>query len=154
MKRVSIVLLQVVIVALGIAVLAALLYEPTVEGVNANATSLYEIYLDDPFLAYIYFSFIAVFVGLYQAFKLLGYIGRDEGYSLRSAQALRTIKYCSRIFGGLIFSAVAFIVIFNRGEDDIAGGVAVGLFLTVTSLVIAATAAMFERKSRKRIHAS
>ena len=139
------------VVALGLVVFAALLYEPTVEGVNANATSAFEIYFDDPFLAYIYFSFIAVFVGLYQAFKLLGYIGGDEAYSQHSVRALRTIKYYALTFSGFIFAAVAFLMIFNRGQDDIAGGVAVGLFLIVTSLVIATAAAKFERILGKRI---
>jgi len=149
MKRASTVFLQIVIVALGVVIFAALLYEPTVEGVNAHATTLYQIYFDDPFLAYIYFSFIAVFVGLYQAFKLLGYIGRDQGYSQQSVQALRTIKYCTLSFAGLIFAAVVYIFIAVRGKDDIAGGVAMGLFLVVTSLVIATAAAMFERKALK-----
>jgi len=146
MKRASTVFLQIVIVALGVVIVAALLYGPTVEGVNANATSAFEIYFDDPFLAYIYFSFIAVFVGLYQAFKLLGYIGRDEGYSQGSVQALRTIKYCALLFAGLIFAAVVYIFVAVRGTDDIAGGVAMGLFMILVSLVIATTAAIFERK--------
>ena len=149
MQRSAAIVLQLVIVLIGIVVFAALLLEPTVEGVNANATTLYEIYFDDPFLAYIYFSFIAVFVGLYQAFKLLGYIGRDEGYSQGSVQALRTIKYCAMTFAGLIFAAVVYIFVAVRGKDDIAGGVAMGLFMIVVSLVTAATAALFERKVLK-----
>ena len=146
MKRASTVFLQIVIVALGVVIVAALLYGPTVEGVNANATSAFEIYFDDPFLAYIYFSFIAVFVGLYQAFKLLGYIGRDEGYSQGALQAFLTIKYCALLFAGLIFAAVVYIFVAVRGTDDIAGGVAMGLFMILVSLVIATTAAIFERK--------
>ena len=149
MKRASIAFLQVAVVLIGIVVFAALLWEPTVEGVNAEATTLYQIYFDDPFLAYIYFSFIAVFVGLYQAFKLLGYIGRDEAYSQKSVQALRTIKYCALSFAGLIFAAVAYIFITMRGKDDIAGGVAMGLFMILVSIVAATTAAMFERKALK-----
>jgi hypothetical protein len=114
MKRASTIFLQVVVVLIGIGVFAALLWEPTVEGVNANATTLYEIYFDDPFLAYIYFSFIAVFIGLYQAFKLVGYIGRDEAYSQRSVQALRTIKYCALSFAGLIFAPLVYLFMILR----------------------------------------
>lgn len=154
MKRATVIFLQLIILTLGITILAALLWEPWVEGVNVNATTLYDIYFDDPFLAYIYFSFIPVFVGLYQAFKLVGNIGRDETFSHSSAQALRTIKYCAMIFAGLIFLAVTFIVINMRGSDDIAGGVAVGFFFIVSSLVIATAAAMFERKLWKRIQTS
>ena len=149
MKRISTIFLQVVVVLIGIVVFAALLWEPTVEGVNAHATSAFQIYFDDPFLAYIYFSFTAVFVGLYQAFKLLGYIGRDEAYSQQSVQALRTIKYCALAFAGLIFAAVVYIFVTVRGEDDIAGGVAVGLFIIFASIVVATAAALFERKASK-----
>src|SRR3989344_5068185 len=109
MKRFLVIFLQVVVALIGIVVFAALLWEPTVEGVNANATTLYDIYFDDPFLAYIYFSFIAVFVGLYQTFKLLGYIGQGGACSRESLHALRTIKYCALAFAGLIFTAVAYI---------------------------------------------
>ena len=145
--------LQVVIVVLGIFVFAALLLEPTVEGVNANATSLYDIYFDDPFLAYIYISFAAVFVGLYSAFRLAGHIGRGNVCSPQSVQALRTIKYCALMFAGLIFAGMAFLVLTNRGEDDIAGGVAIGLFLIVTSLVIAGVSARLGRKAASQIEA-
>ena len=151
MRRRAAIFLQIVVVLVGIVVFAALLWEPTVEGVNANATSAFQIYFDDPFLAYIYFSFIAVFIGLYQAFKLVGYIGRDEAYSQQSVQALRTIKYCAMAFAGLIFAAVVYIVVTMYGKDDVAGGVAMGLFMIIVSAVIATAAALFERKLRKRI---
>jgi hypothetical protein len=70
MKRGSTIFLQVVIVLLGVGVLALLLWEPHVEGVNAHAT-LFEMYFN-PFIAYAYIGSIPFFVALYQAFKLLG----------------------------------------------------------------------------------
>lgn len=145
MKRVLVIFSQFITVVLGIGILAALLWEPWVEGVNANATTLREIYFDDPFLAYIYFSFIAVFVGLYQAFKLMGNIGRGETFSQSSEQALQTIKYCAMTFAGLIFLAVTYIFITMRGKDDIAGGVAMGLFMIVTASIFGILVARFER---------
>lgn len=152
MRRSAALLLQIVILALGISILAALLWEPHVEGVNANATSLSEIYFDDPFLAYIYFSFIPVFVGLYQVFKLVGNIGRGETYSAHSVQALRTIKYCALTFASLIFLVVAYIFITMRGKDDIAGGVAMGLFMIISSSIVAVVAGRFERIVSNRTH--
>ena len=62
--------LQVVIVFIGIAVLAFLLWEPHVEGVNAHATLL-EMYVN-PFVAYAYIASMPFFVALYQAFKVSG----------------------------------------------------------------------------------
>jgi hypothetical protein len=151
MKRAAAITLQVLIVALGLVLLAVLLYEPHVEGVNANATSLYDIYFDDPFLAYIYISFVAVFVGLYSAFKLAGYIGQGNVCSPQSVQALRTIKLSALSFAALIFAGAAYLVLTNRGEDDIAGGVAIALFLIVTSLVIAGVSARLGRKAASKI---
>jgi len=144
MKRVSTIFLQIVIVLLGIGVLAALLWEPQVEGRNVNATQ-FEIYFKDPFLAYIYLAFVPFFVALYQAFKMLGYVRRDEIFSQRAVRSLRIIKYCALITATFILGALAYIFIFVRGTDDIAGGVAMGLFIIIVSAIIAAAAAMFER---------
>lgn len=144
MKRISTIVIQVVIVLLGTAVLAALLWEPQLEGRNVHATQ-FEIYFKDPFLAYIYVAFIPFFVGLYQAFSLLGYARRNEIFSQHSVRALRIIKYCASITAILILGAVAYLFIFIRGEDDIAGGVAMGVFIIFVSAVIATAAAVFER---------
>ena len=140
MKRGSTIFLQIVILLLGASVFAFLLWEPHLEGRNVNAT-LFEIYFKDPFLAYIYLAF----VGLYQAFKLLGYAGRDEIFSPRSVQALRIIKFCALITAIFILGAEAYIFVFVRGTDDTAGGVMMGTFIILVSAVIGTAAAVFER---------
>ena len=146
MKRSSTIFLQVVIVALGIGALALLLWEPHVEGVNAHAATLYEIYFDDPFLAYVYIGSIAFFVALYQACKLLGYIGRNEVFSQASVKALRNIKYCAMIIIAFLVGAEGYIFIVSRKEEeDIAGGVMMGLVMIFISAVVATAAAVFER---------
>src|ERR1051325_8969377 len=93
-KRGLIVFLQAAVVLIGITALALVLWEPHLEGRNAHAT-LFEIYFKDPFLAYAYLGSIAFFVALFQAFKLLGYVGHQQGFSMKSLKALRTIKYCA-----------------------------------------------------------
>ena len=144
MKRASTIFLQIVIVLMGIGVLAALLWEPQVEGRNVNATQ-FEIYFKDPFLAYIYLAFVPFFVGLYQAFRMLGYVRREEIFSPRAVRALRIMKYCATATALFIVGALAYIFIFVRGTDDIAGGVAMGLFIIFVSAIIATAAAVFER---------
>jgi hypothetical protein len=109
-----------------------------------NAT-LFEIYFKDPFLAYIYLAFIPFFVGLYQAFKILGYARRNEIFSRHSVRALRTIKYCALTTAIFIVGVEAYIFIFVRGTDDVAGGVMMGAFIILVSAVIATAAAVFER---------
>src|SRR5438477_10023832 len=94
MKRGFTFFLQVVIALLGVGVPALLRWEPQVEGRNVNATQ-FEIYFNDPFLAYIYLAFVPFFVALYQAFKLLAYARRNEIFSQPSVRALRIIKYCA-----------------------------------------------------------
>src|SRR6188508_2216069 len=91
MNRGSILFLKAVLVLIGIGALALLLWEPHLEGRNAHAT-LFEIYFNDPFLAYAYLASIPFFVALYQAFKLLGYIGQNKALSQATVKALRTIK--------------------------------------------------------------
>ena len=144
MKKGSTVFLQVVVVLIGIGALALLLWEPHLEGRNAHAT-LFQIYFNDPFLAYAYIASIAFFVALYQAFKLLGYVGRSDVFSQRSVKALRTIKHCAMSLVGFLAGAEAYFFIVRRGKDDIAGGVMMGLFLIFVSVVIATAAAVFEK---------
>ena len=137
--------MQVVIVALIIGVLVALLWEPHLEGRNVNAT-LFEIYFKDPFLAYVYLGSIPFFVGLYQAFKVLGYIGQNKTFSQETVKALRIIKYCALITAGAIVAADAFLMIAARSTgEDAAGAVALGIVATFTSIIIATAAAVFEK---------
>lgn len=143
MNRTSILFLKTALVLIGIGTLAFMLREPLIEGRNVHAT-LFEVYFNDAFLAYAYIVSIPFFVALYQAFKLLGYIGQHKAFSQSSVQASRRIKYCGLALVGFIVAPVAYLMIVRPG-DDIAGGVAVGLFLTVVSATIAAAADVFEK---------
>ena len=144
MKKSSTIFLQVVIVLIGIGTLALMLWEPHIEGRNVHAT-LFEIYFKDPFLAYAYLASVAFFVALYQAFKLLGYIGQNKVFTLNSVRALRSIKYCAIVLSILIVMAALYIRIFHAKDDDPAGFIAVCIVTTFISIVIATAAAVFER---------
>src|SRR5579872_4951866 len=93
--------LRAVLVLIGIGAIALLLWEPHIEGRNAHAT-LFAIYFKDPFLAYAYFASIPFFVGLYQAFNALGYIGRNQARSRMVARSVRIIKYCAIAIVGFV----------------------------------------------------
>jgi len=142
MKRTSTVFLQIVVVLIGIGALALLLWEPHIEGVNAHAT-FFQVYLD-PFIALVYAGSIPFFVGVYQAFKVLGYAGKNKIFSPAAVKALRTIKFCAiAIIGFVVIEEV--VIMLNHGSDDAAGGVFMGVLITFGSIVIATAAAMFER---------
>ena len=142
MKRSSTTFLQLVIVLIGIGALALLLWEPHIEGRNAHAT-LFAIYFKDPFLAYVYVGSIAFFVALYQAFKVLGYIGQNKAFSQATLKALRTIKFCALAIIGFVALGELFIMLGN--SDDRAGGVFMGILITFGSIVIATAATMFQQ---------
>src|SRR5882724_9816359 len=115
MKRSSTIVLQIVIVLIGVAALAFMLWEPLIEGRNAH-TTLFEVYFNDPFLAWAYTASIAFFVGLYQTFKLLGYIGKNMVFSQPAVKALRTIRYCSATLVGFVVAAEAYLFIVRPGD--------------------------------------
>lgn len=144
MKRASTIFLQIIILLLGAGVLAFLLLEPQFEGRNVNATQ-FQIYFKDPFLAYIYLAFVPFFVGLYQGFRLLGFAGRNEIFLPRSVRALKIIKICALIIAIFIIGAEAWIFIFVRGTDDVAGGVMMGAFVFLMCAIVGTAAAVFER---------
>ncbi|NWF88339.1 MAG: DUF2975 domain-containing protein [Ignavibacteriaceae bacterium] len=143
MKNSSI-FLQIVIVLIGICALALMLWEPHIEGRNAHST-LFEIYFNDPFLAYAYIASVPFFVALYQAFKLIGYIDKNKIFSQVSVEAIKNIKYCALTLIAFIVGAEAYFFIIQRGKEDIAGGVVMGLFAIFISAVIATAAAVFQK---------
>ncbi|HVG95640.1 MAG TPA: DUF2975 domain-containing protein [Chloroflexota bacterium] len=142
MTRGSILFLRAVILLVGVGVLAGLLWEPQVEGRNVNADFV-TIYFRDPFLAYVYVGSLPFFFGLYQAFKLLGYMGEGQAFSPAAVTALRRIKYCALAVIGFIVGAEAYI--FLGVSDDRAGGVAMGLFAGLVCVATATAAAVLER---------
>jgi len=142
MNRGSSLFLRAVVVLIGIGALAFLLWEPHIEGRNAHAT-VFEIYFKDPFLAYAYVGSIPFFVGLYHAFKVLGYAGGRKEFSALAVRSLRTIKFCA--FALIGFVALGEVFIFMSPDDDRAGGVVMGVAITFAAVVVATAMAILER---------
>ena len=141
-KRGSIFFLRAVLLLFGVAVLVFMIWEPQVEGVNANA-DLADIYLDDPFLAYLYVGSLPIFYGLYQGFRLLGYLDRGQAFSPDASEAARRIKFCALLVIGFILGGLVWIVLGDG--DDHAGPVAMGVVVSFVCIVIATAAAVLER---------
>lgn len=143
MKRISILFLQAVIVLVGMAVLALLIWFPLTEG-RAKDLDLFSIYFD-PFILYGYATSIAFFVALYKAFKLLEYIKQNKAFSLSSVRTLKSIKYCAIVLGFSILTAGLFVRISHHKEDDPAGFLAICIVITFVSIVVASVATVFEK---------
>jgi hypothetical protein len=148
-KKSSTIFLQTVIVLIGIVALAIMIRFPLTEGRAVNL-DLFSIYAD-PFIVYGYLASIPFFVALYQAFKLLGYIGQNKVFSLSSVRALKTIKYCAITQSILIVMAGLYIRIFHAKDDDPAGFLAMCIVTTFISIVIATAAAVFEKTLQSAI---
>lgn len=136
--------LQTVIVLIGIGALGFLLGEPHLEGRNAHAT-LFEIYFNDAFLAYAYIASIPFFMGLYHAFTIAGYIRRQGDIAQAISRSLRTIRSCAVAIIGFAVPAVAYLMIV-RPDDDIAGGVFMGVLVVVGSSIVIAATTILRRK--------
>ena len=89
------------------------------------------------------------FLSLYNALKLLGYVRRGEVFSQRSVTAMRTIKCSAMCLVGFLLGAEAYFLIVQRAREDIAGGVMIGLFLIVVSVVVATAAAVLEKRCKE-----
>ena len=133
---------------IGIVALAIMIRFPVTEGRAANL-DLFSIY-SDPFILYGYATSIPFFIALYNAFKLMGYIGQNKAFSLNSVSALRSIKYCAIALSIFIVMAGLYIRIFHNKDDDPAGFLAMCIVTTFVSIIVAITAAMFEKKIRER----
>ena len=143
MKRGATLFLQFIIVLIGIAAFVLLLWEPHLEWVNANATTIRDIYFDDPFLLLVYAGSIPFFVALFQTFNMLGQIGKNAVFSAANVTSLRIIKYCALAIVGCVATEEFFILI-NHGNDDAAGAVSLGIMIAFCSIIVATVAAVFQ----------
>ena len=142
MKLGATLFLRAVLVLIAVGAATLLLWEPHLEGRNAHAT-LFEIYFNDPFLAFAYIASIPFFAGLYQGFKVLGYAGRNREFSPSAVRSVRTIKYCAIALIG--FVVIGEVIIMLGESDDRAGGVAMGVFIFFGAIVVASAMAVLER---------
>lgn len=136
---------------IGISAFAFMLLEPHIEGRNVNS-KVFEIYFNDPFLAYAYTASIFFLMALYQVFKILGYIRRNEVLSQTTMKALQVIKYCIIVLITFIVGAEAYLFIIQRSKDDIAGGVFMGLLIIIVSVVMLTAATIFERYLQSKLN--
>lgn len=142
MKQVSTLFLKAVLCLIGVAVLAFMIWSPQTEGRAANLDfiSVYK----DPLIIYIYIASIPFFVGLYQAFKLLNLIEANKAFSQGAVNTLKNMKFASLSLIGFIALAILFIRFFAHGDDP-AGPTMLGILVSLTLVVIAAAAGIFQR---------
>ena len=150
MKHISTLFLKVSIIFIAAVVFLAFIRFPQIEG-RAKDLDLISIY-KDPVIIYIYIASIPFFVALFQAFKLLGLVDKDKVFSQTAVKAVMSIKYCAISIVAFFVGAEVYLFIVERGKsDDVAGGVMMGFLIIFASLIVAATANVFENILQKAI---
>ncbi|WP_337873248.1 DUF2975 domain-containing protein, partial [Ignavibacterium sp.] len=129
-------ILQIMIVLLGIAALAILIYLPLTEG-RAENLDLFSIY-SDPLILYGYATSLLFFAVLYKTFKLLDLIKQKNIFEQNAIRILRSIRQYTIIFNVLILLAGFYIVLFHAKEDDPVGFIVICFGITFISLFAAA----------------
>jgi hypothetical protein len=137
-------LLQGITLIIGIAVLAFMLWEPHVEGRNANATWS-EIYFQDPFLAYVYAGSTPFFLALYRFIHLLGHLKANGVLLPGTVGDLIRIRNCAIALAGFIALGMVFILLLGDSEDHPAG-----LMMGLALLVVASSGAALTHWSTRR----
>ncbi|NIK70077.1 DUF2975 domain-containing protein [Paenibacillus sp. BK720] len=139
-ERVSTTFLKVIIILFGIALLAVcifLLPEAAIRDAIERPGD-YSLY---PLLVCAYGICITFFVALYQVFKLLTYIEKNNAFSELSLQSLKTIKKCAFTVIFFILLAIVYLRVHAQFTgDDAAGPIALGLMGVLATSIIAAIA--------------
>ena len=104
-----------------------------------------------PIVIGMYVTVIPFFVALYQSFKLLSYIDKNQAFSEGSVKALKIIKSCAIAISGVYVVILPF-VFFVAELDDAPGLVIVGGMPIFGSMVIAVFAAVLQRLLQEAIN--
>ena len=148
MKRGSTLFLKTAVILMGIPVLALCIFGvPWLANNPVNPDYAHILY---PILIGMYLSVIPFFVALYQDFKLLSYIDKNQAFSELSVKALKNIKFCAMPISGLYVVILPFVYLVAE-LDDAPGLIIIGMVPIFASMVIAVFAAVLQRLLQEAI---
>ncbi|MGE7884892.1 DUF2975 domain-containing protein [Bacillus sp. NPDC094077] len=144
MKQGSTLFLKTVVILIGIPVLAMCIF--LVPKIGNYAAELYPdiTYIKYLIFVHLYATAIPFYLVLYQTFKLLNYIDKNNAFSGLSVKALKNIKYCALTISVLyVLGMPLFYLLAER--DDAPGIIIIGMIMIFASMVIAVFAAVLQR---------
>ncbi|UOK62749.1 MULTISPECIES: DUF2975 domain-containing protein [Paenibacillus] len=148
MKRGTTIFLKLAVFLIGVPVLALCIFGiPWLANNPVNPNYAGALY---PIVIIMYVSVIPFIVALYQAFRLLSYIDKNEAFSLMSVKSLKTIKYCAIVISSLYFVMLPFVYVVAE-KDDAPGLILMGMVPIFASLVIAVFSAVLQRLLQEAI---
>jgi len=148
MKRGSTIFLKIAVFLIGAPVLALGIFGLTWLANNPASPDYDQILY--PIVIGMYISVIPFFFALYQAFKLLSYIDKNQAFSELSVKALQKIKFCAMTISGLYVLILPFVFLVAE-LDDAPGLVIIGMVPIFASMVIAVFAAVLQRLLQEAI---
>jgi hypothetical protein len=148
MKRGSTIFLKLAVFLIGSPVLALGIFE--LYWLFNNPVNPDYGHILYPIVVGMYVSAIPFFVALYQAFKLLSYIDKNQAFSELSVKSLQIIKFCAMTISGLYVVILPFVFLV-ADLDDAPGLVIVGMVPVFASLVIAVFAAVLQKLLQEAI---
>ncbi|MED1103441.1 DUF2975 domain-containing protein [Bacillus paramycoides] len=144
MKQGSTLFLKTAIILIGIPVLALCIF--LVPKIGNYAAELYPDIASIKYLVLInlYATVIPFYSALYQAFKLVSFIDKNNAFSKLSVRALKKIKYCAVTISILyVVGMPLFYLVAERA--DAPSIIILGMLLIFASMVIAVFAAVLQR---------
>ncbi|WP_409290416.1 DUF2975 domain-containing protein [Peribacillus sp. SCS-37] len=150
MKLGSTLFLKTALLFIGAPILALCIF--LVPEIAEFAGSLYQDTVYIKFFVYglFYAAAVPFYIALYEAFRLLSYIDRNEAFSDLSVRALKIIKYCA-ITISILFTAGMPLFYLVAEKDDAPGIILIGMVLIFASMVIAVFAAVLQRLLQEAI---
>ncbi|MBG9586112.1 DUF2975 domain-containing protein [Cytobacillus firmus] len=137
-KQGSTTFLKVIILLIGIAVLALCIFwlpEIAIKDAKVHPDTAYFLI---PFLVCAYGFCITLSVALYQSFKLLTYIERNNAFSELSLKSLNVIKKCAfTVIFLILLGIVSLRVLAKATGDDAAGPTSLSLIGILATSIIA-----------------
>ena len=151
MKRGTTLFLKAAVILIGIPVLALCIF--LVPEIGNFAAELYPdiAYMKYLVLMDLYAAAIPFYFALYQAFKLLSYIDKNQAFSELSVKALKNIKYCAITISTLYLLGMPLYYLMAERVDP-PSFIPIGLVIIFASIVIAVFAAVLQILLQEAIH--
>lgn len=151
MKRGTTLFLKMAVILIGIPILALCLF--LVPKIGSFAGELYPdiAYMKSLVLIDMYAAAIPFYFALYQAFKLLSYIDKNQAFSELSVKALKNIKYCAIAISTLYLLGMPLYYLMSEKIDPPSFR-PLGLVIIFASTVIAVFAAVLQRLLQEAIN--
>ncbi|ULL16652.1 DUF2975 domain-containing protein [Paenibacillus sp. H1-7] len=144
MKRGTTLFLKMAVILIGIPILALCIF--LVPKIGNFAGELYPemVYMKPLVLIDMYAAAIPFSFALYQAFKILNYIDKNQAFSELSAKALKNIKFCATTISTLYLLGMPLYYLMGKRVDP-PSFIPIGLVIIFASMVIAVFAAVLQR---------